>query len=77
MKILKKLNKNTKEPKITELYPDGYHISWHQKPHCDWDKKKLAETLPLDIFYKLYPLTATWLLLQKHHSNLEEEAESS
>ena len=69
--------KNKKEQKIAELYPDGYHITWHQKPHCDYDKKKLAETLPLDIFYKLYPLTATWLLRQKRHSNLEKEVESS
>ena len=75
MKISK--NNAKKSPTIAELYPDGYHVSWHEQAHCDWDKQKLADTLPLDIFYKLYPLTATWLLRQKHHSNPEEEAESS
>ena len=49
-------------------YPDGYHIDWHQKPHGDWDKVKLSKSLPLDVFYKLFPITATWTVRKKHHN---------
>ena len=43
-------------------YPDGYHVDWHQKPHGDWDRVKLMKTLPLDIFFKFYPITAKWTM---------------
>ena len=49
-------------------YPDGYNIDWHEKPKSDWDKIKLAKSLPLDIFYKFYPITATWTIRKKHHN---------
>ncbi len=60
---------NVKE-KIIEFvnnYPDGFHIAWHEHPKCDWDKVKLANSLPIDIFYKLFPITATWSLRKKYH----------
>ena len=69
MKTSKEIKKAISD--IVEFYPDGYRIDWH--------KHKVEESinLPLDILYKLYPITTTWSLRQKHHSNLEEESESS
>jgi len=67
------ISKNTKNKlkKITELNSSSWILDeWHEKPHCDYWRIKLAKTLPLDIFYKLYPITATWSLRQKHHTNL-------
>ena len=49
-------------------YPDGYHVDWHQKAHGDWDKTKLAKSLPIDIFYQLYPITATWTIRKRYHN---------
>lgn len=62
--------KKSKNKTISELYPNGYHTDW----------ETFAEGmlgLPIDIYYKLYPIKATWLLRQKPHSNPEEEVESS
>ena len=66
--IAKKLKNNT--PKISELYPNGYHIDWEK-----YSDDMLG--LPIDIYYKFYPIKTTWLLRQKHHSNQLEEVESS
>jgi hypothetical protein len=63
-------NTNVNRLTIAELYPDGYRINWHESPKADRDKIKLSQSLPLDIFYKLYPITATWSLRQRHHSSL-------
>ena len=62
--------KKSKNKTISELYPNGYHIDWEKHSN-----EMLG--LPIDIYYRLYPIKATWLLRQKHHSNLEEEVESS
>ena len=56
------------EEEFVNKYPDGYHVDWHQKAHSDWDKIKLAKSLPIDIFYKFYPITATWTMRRKHHN---------
>jgi hypothetical protein len=56
---------------IVEFYPDGYRVDWHNY------KIEQPINLPIDILFKLYPITTTWSLRQKHHSNPEEEAESS
>lgn len=69
MKTLKKLKKKTKT--ISDLYPMGYHVEW------DNYQNDSMLGLPIDIYYKFYPIKTTWLLRQKRHSNLEEEVESS
>ena len=69
MKTSKEINKTISD--IVEFYPDGYRINWHNH------KVEKPINLPLDILFKLYPITTTWSLRQKHHSNLEEEVESS
>jgi len=53
------------EEEFAIKYPDGYHVDWHQKPHGDWDKTKLSKSLPIDIFYQLYPITATLIWRNK------------
>ena len=50
----------------------GYHIEWDNYTSYD---SMLG--LPIDIYYKFYPIKTTWLLRQKHHSNQQEEVESS
>ena len=69
MKTSKEIKKAIRD--IVEFYPDGYRIDWHNH------KVEEPINLPLDILFKLYPITTTWSLRQKHHSNPEEEAESS
>ena len=49
-------------------YPDGYHVDWNQKAHGDWDKTKLSKSLPIDVFYKFYPITTMWTLRKRHHN---------
>ena len=69
--ISKKLKK---EKTIAELYPDGYRLNWHEH-----NTENVVNTLglPIDIFYKLYPITTTWSLRQKRRSNLSLKAVSS
>lgn len=55
------------EEEFAIKYPDGYHVEWHQKAHGDWDKIKLSKSLPIDVFYKLFPITATWTIRKKYH----------
>ncbi len=38
------------------------------KPKSDWDKMKLSKSLPIDIFFKLYPITATWTIRKRYHN---------
>ena len=64
------LDHDSVKEKIREFvnnYPDGFHIDWLEHPKCDWDKAKLANSLPIDIFYKLFPITATWTMRKRHH----------
>ena len=49
----------------------GYHVEW------DNYQNDSMLGLPIDIYYKFYPIKTTWLLRQKRHSNPEEEVESS
>ena len=55
------------EEEFAIKYPDGYHVEWHEKPKSDWDKIKLSKSLPIDVFYKLFPITATWTMRKKYH----------
>ena len=56
------------EEEFVNKYPDGYHVDWLHHPISDWDKIKLSKSLPIDVFYKLYPITATWTIRKKHHN---------
>ena len=55
------------EEEFVEKYPDGYHVDWLNHPKGDWDRIKLAKSLPIDIFFKLYPITATWTIRKRYH----------
>ena len=66
---MKKLKNKTLS--ISELYPMGYHIEW------DNYQNNNMMGLPIDIYYKFYPIKTTWLLRQKRRSSLEQEVESS
>ena len=56
------------EEEFVNKYPDGYHVDWHQKPISDWDRVKLTKSLPLHIFFKFYPITATWTMRKKDYN---------
>ena len=54
-------------------YKDLFHKVFEEEfgkagSQSDWDKIKLSKSLPLDVFYKLFPITATWTMRKKHHN---------
>jgi len=63
----KRLFHKVYEEEFVNKYPDGYHVDWTNHPKGDWDRIKLTKSLPLDVFYKLYPITATWTMRKKYH----------